>query len=91
MKRLREQSNLSEIAFEKYLKNEAFLIRNAKDIQKSFEKTKEIVANKAKEMFPYLDQIPDVNIQKGTNPALARWNTSYHRITRPWRLAGEAC
>lgn len=78
MKALQKQSGLSEKEFATHLNDTSFFFYNEKDVQSAFEKVKLEVAKKTSEVFPYIKEIPDVNITRGTNEALAQVPAYYN-------------
>jgi uncharacterized protein (DUF885 family) len=70
MKDVQVRSDLSEQAFQAHLNHPSFFFYNVNEIQHAFESIKREVAKKASKIFPYLDQISEVNIVQGTNVSL---------------------
>lgn len=81
MKAIQVESGLSVKDFTAYLKESSFYFNNLKDVQKAFEDAKQTVAKNSPHIFPYIDQIPDVRIAKGTNPSLAHVPAYYNERT----------
>lgn len=86
MKRLQSASGLSEEEFQEYLGDHDFYFENPEDIQKAFEKIKEEVGARSKNLFPYISEIPEVNIARSTNqsmvqvPAYYSDNTFFYNV-----------
>jgi len=86
MTRLQIASGLSEEQFQEYLGDKAFYFKKPEDIQKAFEKTKEEVGIRSKNLFPYMSQIPEVNIARSSNqnmvqvPAYYSNNTFFYNV-----------
>lgn len=86
MKRLQVASGLSEEKFQKYLGDKAFYFERPEDIQKAFEKIKERVGIRSKDLFPYVQEIPEVNIARSSNqnmvqvPAYYSNNTFFYNV-----------
>lgn len=89
MKQIQKASGLKENQFEQYLKSDDFLINQPSEIQESFEKTRKVVKKKANEMFPYIEQIPIINIEKGTNQNLSHVPAYYNNNTFYYNLFDE--
>ncbi|MBR9914428.1 MAG: DUF885 domain-containing protein [Algicola sp.] len=81
MKAIQVESGLSVKDFTAYLKDSSFYFNNLKDVQKAFEDAKQTVAKNSPHIFPYIDQIPDVRIAKGTNTSLAHVPAYYNERT----------
>ncbi len=86
MRRLQRESGLSKADFAKHLNSEQFYIENPDQIQQAFEEVKKRVAKKAPDLFPYVDQIPEVAIARGTNAALANAPAYYNNNTFYYNL-----
>jgi uncharacterized protein (DUF885 family) len=86
MRQIQLASGLSEDAFETYLKGDRFLITDPEKVQRAFEEVKKRVARKAPQLFPYLDRIPDVVIDRGSNAALAHAPAYYNNNTFYYNL-----
>ncbi len=86
MQRIQLSTGLSKDAFETYLNVDRFLITEPEKVQTAFEEVKKKVAKLAPKMFPYLDRIPDVAIDRGSNPALAHAPAYYSNNTFYYNL-----
>lgn len=71
MKRIRKSYSLSEEAFQKYVTDNQFLIKDTAVLQERFQELKKKVNAKAANYFPYLKQVPPISIRRGRNKALA--------------------
>lgn len=86
MDKIQRSARLTKDEFNKYLDSDVFFIQEPSEVQKSFENIKEIVNKNVSELFPYIDQVPNVNIEKGTNenltnvPAYYSNNTFYYNL-----------
>ncbi len=89
MDRLQQKSGFSGVDFEKYLESDHFLIHEPNEVKEGFTKMKNIVKDNASNMFPYLTQIPNVNIEKGTNEDLAHVPAYYNNNTFYYNLFDE--
>jgi uncharacterized protein (DUF885 family) len=89
MKKLQKKSGLTASDFETYLNNTSFFIKNEDDVQKAFVKTKAIVALTSNAMFPYVDSIPEVRIEKGTNSSLSHVPAYYSNNTFYYNMFDE--
>lgn len=81
MKRLQMASGLSEEKFQEYLGDKVFYFENPEDIQKAFEKIKEEVGIRSKNLFPDTSEIPEVNIVRGSNQDMAQVPAYYNNNT----------
>lgn len=81
MKRLQESSGLSETEYHQYLDDETFFFDNPDDIQKAFEEIKLKVGVLANDLFPYVSDIPEVKIARGTNKELSHAPAYYSNNT----------
>lgn len=81
MKMIQLKSGLSKEAFSKFLNDSSFYFHKVKDVKKAFLKIKSNVVNTSDELFPYTNEIPDVSIARGTNPALAHAPAYYGNRT----------
>ncbi|RDY57743.1 DUF885 domain-containing protein [Flagellimonas nanhaiensis] len=81
MKRLQQASGLSETDFYSGLDDEKFFIERASGVQAEFEKIKSNIGDIAVNLFPYINDIPEVHIARGTNPSLAHAPAYYANNT----------
>ncbi|WP_431134644.1 DUF885 domain-containing protein [Psychroserpens mesophilus] len=81
MKKLQEKSNLSEIAFNRHLKDASFFYDTLNDVEDAFNNIKLEVAKEASDIFPYIKDISDVNIAEGSNSSLAQVPAYYSNGT----------
>ncbi len=81
MTRLQEASGLSKEEFQEYLRDRAFYFENSEDIQKAFEKIKEEVGIRSKNLFPYVPEIPEVDIARSSNQDMAQVPAYYSNNT----------
>jgi uncharacterized protein (DUF885 family) len=89
MRQLQKASGLTKNQFEQYLESDDFLINKPSEVQESFEIARNIVKKKATEMFPYIDKIPEINIEKGTNQNLSHVPAYYNNNTFYYNLFDE--
>ncbi|MCF2875248.1 MULTISPECIES: DUF885 domain-containing protein [unclassified Tenacibaculum] len=81
MKRLQEASGLSKSNFKTYLSNDEFFFKNPDDVKTAFVNIKKKVAVKVDKMFPYINDISDVRIERGTNTSLSQVPAYYNNST----------
>lgn len=77
MKVIQKKSGMDSLAFQEYIKQPSFFYNNVEDVQKAFETIKQRVAKNLENFFPFIEKIPDVNIARGTNKALAQTPAFY--------------
>ncbi|RKE94807.1 DUF885 domain-containing protein [Ichthyenterobacterium magnum] len=78
MKTIRNNSGMSDSKFNKYLKKPLFFLSDSNEIQKRYEQVRHQVDEKAKKYFPYVDDIPELKIEKGINENLAHVPAYYN-------------
>ncbi len=81
MKMIQLESGLSKEAFSKFLNDSTFYFHHEQDVKNAFLKIKSKVAHTSGELFPYIKDIPDVSITRGTNDALAHVPAYYGNRT----------
>ena len=81
MEEIQVKSGLSEKAFHDYLNDSSFFYNKIKDVKYAFENIKRKVANNARTIFPFVNDIADVQIAEGTNPLLAQVPAYYNDNT----------
>jgi len=81
MKALQVKSGMDSLAFQKHINEADFFYNDVDLVQKAFEKKKATVAPKVAALFPFMDKIPEVKIDKGTNKDFAQVPAFYRRDT----------
>lgn len=81
MLRIQKASGMSMYDFQNHLNNESFFISDVSAIQNRFEHIKHEVTPVVDSLFPYLNQISEAKIQRGTNPSLAHVPAFYDNGT----------
>ncbi|WP_459212182.1 DUF885 family protein [Aquimarina rhabdastrellae] len=79
---IQKKLEMDNLTFEKHISQESFFYSNEREVQKAFEKKQEIVDQKTKELFPYLEEIDKVTISKGENPAMAKVPAFYNPFSK---------
>lgn len=89
MQRLQQTSGMEEDEFQKYLEDERFYFVDPSDVQDAFEAIREKMKVTANSLFPYINQIPEVNIARGTNENLAQVPGFYDNSTFFYNIFSE--
>jgi uncharacterized protein (DUF885 family) len=85
---IRKQSGLSEEAFYWHLNDKEFFIADPKEVQKQFERTKDIVYNHLGNVFSPR-KIPALKIEQGANAAMAQTPGYYDNNVFYYNLFGK--
>lgn len=72
MKAIQVNSGMDSITFKKHLKDRTFFYTDLQEVANAFSNIKDRVSEKLPTLFPYLDRVIDVKIEKGTNKQLAQ-------------------
>ncbi len=72
MKAIQVKSGMDSLTFSTYIKDSTFFYTNIDTIQQRFLKVKKQVSKKLPELFPFLDNVPEVSIKRGTNKNLSQ-------------------
>ncbi|NAS29889.1 DUF885 family protein [Flavobacteriaceae bacterium R38] len=81
MTRIQEASGLSKSDFKKHLNDVTFFFNNPNDVKTAFIRIKKEITSKADKMFPYIYDIPNVRIERGTNSSLSQVPAYYTNNT----------
>lgn len=81
MEKLQKTSGLSKKAFKVHLKDDSFFYNNVYAIQQAFENIKNEVSKLTPQIFPFINEIPDVSIMQGSNASLAQVPAYYNNGT----------
>ena len=106
MKALQIKTGLDAIAFQKHINKQEFFYNTHDEVQSAYEEMRDIVAKNLAKDFPFLDLIPQVNIQENTRPVMVptpafyrssdstfyynRFNKPYNRRQIGWIYIHEA-
>ena len=70
MKALQLKTGLDSLAFQEHINGDDFFFQTHDEVQTAYEEMRDIVAKNLKNNFPFLDLVPQVNIQENTRPVL---------------------
>ncbi len=78
---IQNEMGLTQSEFDKHIEDEVFFMQDKKEILEKYNQLSTIVEQKAKDYFPNVDQVPQVNIRAGTDRALAMAPAYYYNDT----------
>ncbi|HTD98012.1 MAG TPA: DUF885 domain-containing protein [Mucilaginibacter sp.] len=82
---VRKQTGLSEDAFYQHLNDPSFFISDPKEVQRSFEHTRDVIYANMPKLF-HVVKVPDLKIEKGAAQALAQTPGYYDNNTFYYNL-----
>lgn len=80
IKTLQEKSGMDSLAFLNHINEETFFYKDVEEVQKAFENIHEKVLNKVDSLFPFMNEIPPITIDRGSNEALAQVPAFYNFV-----------
>ncbi|MEM6684754.1 MAG: DUF885 domain-containing protein [Bacteroidota bacterium] len=80
MKAIEKTSGLDSLAYQQYIQQKRFFFNDVESIQAAFESFKKAILPNLVGFFPKVDQLPDVQIARGTNKAYAQVPAYYAEI-----------
>ena len=93
IKALQSKTGLDSLAFQKHINNPDFFYQTHDEVQAAYEEMRDIVAKNLSQNFPFLELVPQVNIQENTRPVIvptpAFYRSSegtffYNRFDKPY-------
>ncbi|MBL7472928.1 DUF885 domain-containing protein [Robertkochia sediminum] len=85
----KRKHGVGETTLAQFLSEHAFEFKDAKEVQAYYIELRSRLRRKATSYFPHLDKVPVVNIDRGTNPDLARVPGYYSNDTFYYNFFGD--